>query len=205
MTLSVGVFEVLSADHTSSVRGDADRIETTHKKEGWIKNVETQQVTQVKLEDSEVPLVAGTRIGLAFLYGKQVIAFKRSREIPVEIVGRDIRWSPIVLALGFSFPIIGYLAAMLAGLIALFMGMSPVGRRFNKIFASRLYGVVMIAYGALAFIQGQTMTQMINYHVTLAIVFAVLLMVIKFFVVRTENGFALEASKRLEQAWRRVA
>jgi len=202
MTITTAVYEVLNADATSIIHGDADGITTTHKKEAWIKNLQTQAVRQVKLTDSEIPLNPGSRIGLAFLNDKQIIAFKRSPEIPVEIAGREVKWSALWVAFVLNLPVIGYLAGLVCGLYGLATGYSWFGRRFYGIGASRLAGLVMLGIGALGFVQkGVTLEDTVHYHIALWIVSTILLVGIRFMIRRTEERHVSQANATLELAW----
>lgn len=202
MTITTAVYEVLSADATSTIHGDAERITTTHQKEAWLKNLQTQSVRQVKLTDSEIPLQPGSRIGLAFLNDKQIIAFKRSAEIPVEVAGRQVKWSALWIALVLNIPVIGYMAALVCGLYGLATGYSWFGRRFYGIASSRLAGLVMLCFGGLAFVnKGVTLQDTVHYHIAIGIILIIALVIIRFFIRRSEEGLVAQSTAALERDW----
>ncbi|MCO8167521.1 hypothetical protein NJC40_07005 [Pseudomonas sp. 21LCFQ02] len=202
MTITTAVYEVLNADATSTIHGNSEGITTTHQKQAWIKNLQTQAVRQVKLTDSEIPLNPGSKIGLAFLHDKQIIAFKRSPEIPVELAGQDVKWSALWVALLLNIPVIGYLAGFVCGLYGLATGYSWFGRRFYGIGASRLAGLVMLGIGALGFVQkGVTLEDTVHFHIALWVVSTILLVSIRFMIRRTEEKYIRQANAALELAW----
>lgn len=150
MELKTSIFEVLSSDEASYIHGNADEIQTTHTKSVWLKDLISGQVKKVGLKNSVVPTRPGAKIGLSF-FNNEIIAFKRSSEIPVEDAApyralHNPLWAvffAIITGVFFGFPFIGYLSATVLGLYSLVSGRNLLGR-YNKFSGNRLFALFVV-------------------------------------------------------------
>ncbi len=213
MELKTGIYEVLNADETNSVHGDFESIETTHVKKGWIKNLETQAVSNVTLTNFSMPLIPGSKLGIAFL-SDQIIAFKRSTDIPVEdpVSGRMLRNIPVaiamalLLALAFSIPVLGYISGAVWGAFSLITGHNILGR-YKKFKGNRLYGLFLLSISLIAWIPAQMVNGdlggLFGIYISLAIFMVAVTVSFQIYKVCAENRVYERAVAELNNAWRK--
>lgn len=212
MELKTGIYEVLNSDETNSVHGNFESIETTHVKKGWIKNLETQAVSNVTLTNFSMPLIPGKKIAIAFLNG-EIIAFKRSAEIPVEDpVGAKIQRNTaaallvaIFFSLLVSIPILGYIGGAVGGAYSLVTGNNILGR-YKKIRGNRLYGVFLLGASLFAWIPAQAggdLKSLINKYIALAVFLMAVTVIAQMYKVKAESKYYAKAVEDLNAAWQK--
>lgn len=208
MHIESGVYEVLSADQSSVVHGNAEAIGTTHFKRSWLKNLADNSTREIQLTNSTVPLVVGKKIGLAFLNG-EVIAFKRSRDIPVEdpIPGKVMLSLPrsILMALWYSLllciPIAGYIGGMMIGAWYTLTGGRILGR-YRRQGPDRLYALFVLIMSSVAwFPNGHGLQDLVDGHLTLAFWVAAVTVLYQVFKVEAEKEYYRQAAQQLNEAW----
>ena len=211
MRFEAAMFEVLSADQRSVVHGDAEAIETTHIKEAWLKNVRDQTTRKVALANSNAPLVAGRKIGLAFL-NNELIAFKRSSQIPVEdpVGGKALLSMPkaILLAIIYSVlvsvPVFGYIGGIVIGGGALLSGKNILGRYtnnpYNRLYALFLLVMSVAAWFPVQFIRGD-MGRLIDIHIQMATWMVVITVLFQCIKLNVEKKYFDLATVELNSAW----
>ncbi|HCT6680372.1 TPA: hypothetical protein OT568_003840 [Pseudomonas aeruginosa] len=209
MELKTGIYEVLTSDEASSVHGSFERIETTHNKQGWIKNVETQAVSQVTLTNFPMPLIPGSKIGMAFLNG-EIIAFKRSAEIPVEAPSgkRSIAMAILVgifATILFSIPVLGYIGGMVAGGYALITGENILGG-YKKTNINRIYSAILLCLSTIAWFpamfSGDDLGALISRHFNLAAILLIATVVLQVIKAKSDTKYYCQAVAGLNSAWR---
>lgn len=208
MELNTGIYEVLTSDEASSVYGNFESIETAHVKQGWIKNVATQAVSKVASTNFPMPLIPGSKIGIAFLNG-EIIAFKRSAEIPVESPSRP-RSITIAILVGifatllFSIPVLGYIGGMIAGIYALITGESILGgykkTRVNRIYSALLICICTIAW-LPAMLGGDDLKNLFSQYMVLATVLLIISITCQVIKSKTDIKYHKKAVVCLNAAW----
>jgi hypothetical protein len=210
MVLRTGIYEVLTSEQASSVYGDYESIQTVHEKQGWIKNLETQSVSRVVLTNFSMPLVPGRKIGISFLNG-QIVAFKQSKEIPVEdpVSLKVLRNTPvaillaILIALIFSIPVFGYILGAVWGAYSLMTGNYVLGR-YKKFRGNRLYGLFLLGLSLYSWIPAQVtdnLESMISIYIGLAVFMVVVTVVAQVIKVSAEKKYYAQAVTELNAVW----
>ncbi|EKT4462567.1 hypothetical protein QEL84_003370 [Pseudomonas putida] len=215
MKLNTGIFEVLSSDEASYIHGNADEIQTTHKKDVWLKDLFSGKVRKVGLKNSIVPTRPGAKIGLSFFNG-EIIAFKRSKEIPVEDAAPYRATHNPILAVVFAviagvffgFPFLGYLFATGIGLYSLISGNNLLGR-YKKFSGNRLFALFIVAMSLYAWVIVR------SHHVNIDAVFAAYWRVVFIFIIAcvgfqlykisVEKKYLKRAEIELNAAWTQVS
>lgn len=213
MELKTGIYEVINADKTTSVHGDFENITTTHVKSGWIRNLNTQDVSNVTLTNFSMPLIPGNKIAIAFLNG-EIIAFKRSAEIPVEdpvgAKAQNNMLGALVAAIFFSLvvsiPVLGYIGGAVAGAYSLVTGNNILGR-YKRVKGNRLYGAFLLGASLFAWIPAQAghgdLKSIVNQYITLAILVMTVTVIAQIRKVKREINYYAKAVQDLNTAWRK--
>lgn len=211
MNVTTGLYEVLNAEQQSSVHSTGGAIATLHSKESWVKDLTSNAVKKVQVLNSSVPFIPGSKIGLSFISGDEIIAFKRTKEIPVETALQSgIDTSPTLAlskAVGLTFfisiPIIGYIYAMAYGIVMLVANTNVFGKFRTPQRGNRLLGLCSFIYGLFAFFigNGSPAGVMVGYHILLAIVALVVIIFVRLRVFNKEKELFSRASHELETVW----
>lgn len=214
MRFKSGVYEVLSNDEASYIHGNADEINTTHTKSVWLKDLSDGQVENISLLNSAVPIRSGAKIGLAFFNG-EIIAFKRSDQIPVEDpVSQKAMHNSVKAALWAVFlggccsvPYIGYIAGIILGAGSLIFGMNLMGR-YKNFTGNRFFGAFLLfmsiyvwfpyqsAHGDLGYLMGT----LINTAILLVLGF----LVFQMYKINIEKTYYNRAVTEINSTWKQI-
>lgn len=208
MGLKTGFYEVLSSDEASTVYGGYDGIATAHTKLGWLKNLKTHAVSKVSLVNLSMPLVPGEKIAIAFFNG-EIIAFKRSREIPVETPFKKVSMineliSAVFASLLYSIPVLGYIGGIVLGGIHLVNGENLLGR-YKRMRGNRAYSGFLLLASLVPWappMYRRWGDQMVINYVTLACVLMIVTVVAQILKVRAEQQIYIKAVAELDVHWR---
>ncbi|MDH0730273.1 hypothetical protein N5F23_07015 [Pseudomonas sichuanensis] len=211
MRFKAGMYQVLSNDEATYVHGGADEIQTTHLKNVWLKDLSTEEVFNINLKNSAVPIKPGAKIGLAFLNG-EIIAFKRRGEIPVEDPVSMKHWhNPIIAALWaiffgicMSIPILGYLIGMVAGGMSLLTGMNLLGRYSNfpgnRLFAAFL--LIISCYSWIPYQRNLSLSALADSLTGTAILLTLGLLAYQMYKIKIEKSYFKRAVSEINAAWK---
>lgn len=211
MGLQTGIYEVLSSDETSYVHGDHEGIATTHMKLGWLKDLSTENVTKITLTNFPMPLVPGAKIAIAFLNG-EIIAFKRSRDIPVESPFNQKSLASEIISAAFvslllSIPVVGYIGGLVAGTYFLLNGGNILGN-YKKMKGNRTYSAFLILMSAIPWFPAMYKgggEQMVKNYLILASVLMLVTVTGQIIKVRAERKYFARAAVELNSAWHNTA
>ncbi len=215
MVLKTGMFEVLSSDEASYIHGNADEIQTTHEKSVWLKDLISGQVKKVGLKNSVVPTRPGARIGLSFFNG-EIIAFKRSKEIPVEDAApyRAVH-NPlmavifaVIAGVFFGFPFLGYLSATAIGLYSLVSGNNLLGR-YKKFSGNRFFALFIVAMSLYSWVivraHHANIDAMFAAYWRVVFVFIAACVGFQLYKISVEKKYFKRAEVELNAAWKQTA
>lgn len=212
MRFRVGLFEVLTNDEVSSVHGSLHEIETTHQKSVWLKDLASGQVSHIHLRNSAVPTRPGAKIALAF-FNEEIIAFKRSEQIPVEdpvdmkAMRNPIKASvwAIFLALFCSIPWFGYLLGLALGGFALITGYPLVGR-YRHFFGNRIFGLFVLLMSVIVWFPVQYIHggfgALVSTYVKMAMVLVGGFVAFQLYKTNVEKRYLKRAIIELDAAWK---
>lgn len=212
MRFRAGLYEVLSNDEAKFVHGNSEEIQTTSVKNVWLKDLASQEVFNVSLKDSTVPIKPGMKIGLAFFNG-EIIAFKRRDEIPVEDpVGMKHWRNPIIAVLWaiffgifMSVPIIGYFAGFGTGLYGVLTGTNLLGR-YSKFMGNRLFAAFLLFMSCLAVLQYRKYALgtdgLVNALTAVAVALTLGIVSFQLYKTRIEKRYFKRAVSEINAAWK---
>ncbi|WP_417701105.1 hypothetical protein [Pseudomonas sp.] len=207
MGLKTALYEVLSSDEASTVYGNYEGIETAHTKQGWIKDLKTQHVSHVSTVNLSMPLVPGSKIAIAFFNG-EIIAFKRSAEIPIEspfkINSMAIELVRALLsALMLSIPFVGYVGGVALGGLHLINGENLLGN-YKRMRGNRIYSAFVLLASLIAFAPPmyRNWNQLVSNYVLLALALLLVTVISQVIKVRAEQRIYARAVAGLNTCWR---
>lgn len=211
MALQTGIYEVLSSDESSYVHGNYEGIDTTHTKLGWLKDLNTQNVAKVTLTNFQMPLVPGAKIAIAFLNG-EIIAFKRSRDIPVESPLNQKSLASEIISAAFvslllSIPVVGYIGGLVAGTYFFLNGGNILGN-YKRMQGNRAYSAFLILMSAIPWLPAMYKgggEQMVKNYFLLASVLMLVTVIGQIIKIRTERKYFARAAMELNSAWHNTA
>lgn len=214
MRFKAGVFEILTNDEVSSVHGNFDEIQTTHQKNVWLKDLTSGQVSNVFLTNSSVPTRPGAKVGLAFFNG-EIIAFKRSKDIPVEDpVDMKFMHNPIkgllmasFIAFCCSVPWFGYLLGIVLGGFSLITGYPLVGRyrhfRGSRLFALFVLFMSIVVWFPVQHIHGN-LSELVSVYTKMAVLLGAGFVGFQVYKSSVEKRYWKLAVSELNAAWNKV-
>lgn len=207
MGLKTALYEVLSSDEASTVYGNYEGIETAHTKQGWIKDLKTQHVSHVSTVNLSMPLVPGTRIAIAFFNG-EIIAFKRSAEIPIESPFKSNSMAielvrALLSALMLSIPFVGYVGGIVLGGLYLISGENLLGN-YKRMRGNRIYSAFVLLVSLIAFAPPmyRNWDQLVSNYVLLALALLLVTVISQVIKVRAEQRMYARAVAELNTCWR---
>lgn len=212
MRFRAGLYEVLSNDEARFVHGNSEQIQTSNVKNVWLKDLTSQEVFNVSLKDSAVPVKSGAKIGLGFFNG-EVIAFKRRDELPVEDPVSMKHWhNPIIAVLWaiffgilMSIPLLGYFAGFVSGGVALITGMNLLGR-YSKFMGNRIFAAFLLfmsCYAALQYRKYALGTDaLVNSLTAIAVALTLGIVLFQLYKIRVEKRYFKRAVSEINAAWK---
>ena len=207
MGLKTALYEVLSADEASTVYGNYEGIETAHTKQGWIKDLKTQHVSHVSTVNLSMPLVPGARIAIAFFNG-EIIAFKRSAEIPIESPFKNNSMAielvrALLSALMLSIPFVGYVGGIVLGGLHLINGENLLGN-YKRMRGNRIYSAFVLLVSLIAFAPPmyRNWNKLFSNYFILALVLLLVTVISQVIKVRAEQRIYARAVAELNACWR---